>query len=157
MIVPALGANVHIPHLCYMPGVKPHAACRLCVVKVEGMRGLPAACTTLAADGMVVENDTDELNAIRRHTAELLIADHPTDCLTCSSNQQCMLQKIAAELGVTETRMRREERPPEIDDSNPFYTMDHAKCVLCGRCVSACHKIRGVGAIDFALPRGIGV
>ena len=82
----ALSASVHIPHLCYMPGVEPHAACRLCVVKVEGMRGLPAACTMLAADGMVVENDTDELNAIRRHTAELLIADHPTDCLTCSSN-----------------------------------------------------------------------
>jgi formate dehydrogenase alpha subunit len=146
----ALSASVHIPHLCYMPGVEPHAACRLCVVKVEGMRGLPAACTMLAADGMVVENDTDELNAIRRHTAELLIADHPTDCLTCSSNQQCMLQKITAELGITETRMRREERPPEIDDSNPFYSMDHSKCVLCGRCVSACNKIRGVGAIDFA-------
>ncbi len=146
----ALSANVHVPHLCYMPGVEPHAACRLCVVKIEGMRGLPTACTTLAAGGMAVESDTDELNAIRRDTVELLIADHPTDCLTCSSNQQCMLQRIAAELGVTETRMRREARPPEIDDSNPFYTMDHAKCVLCGRCVSACHKIRGVGAIDFA-------
>ena len=146
----ALSANVHIPHLCFMPGVEPHAACRLCVVKVEGMRGLSAACTTLAADGMAVESDTDELNAIRRQTAELLIADHPTDCLTCSSNQQCMLQRVAADLGVAETRMRRETRPPEIDDSNPFYTMDHSKCVLCGRCVSACHTIRGVGAIDFA-------
>jgi formate dehydrogenase alpha subunit len=146
----ALSAHVRIPHLCYMPGVEPHAACRLCVVRIDRRRGLTSACSTLAADGMVVESDTEEINAIRRKTAELLIADHPSDCLTCSSNQECMLQQVAADLGISQTRLRREPKPPDIDDSNPFYTMDHAKCVLCGRCVSACHTVRGVGAIDFA-------
>jgi len=146
----ALSANVHIPHLCYMPGVEPHGSCRLCIVRIEGMQGCPTACTTMAADGMVVESDSEELNAIRRDVVELLIADHPADCLVCSSNQQCELQRVAADLGIAQTRLRREPREPEIDDSNPFFTMDHAKCVLCGRCVSTCHSTRGVGAIDFA-------
>jgi len=145
----ALHADLDIPHLCYMPGLEPHGSCRLCIVKVDGMRGLPTACTTTVADGMMIESDTEEINSIRRDIVELLIADHPTDCLTCSSNQQCELQKIAAGLGIAETRLRRTPREPELDDSNPFFTLDLSKCVLCGRCVRVCHSVRGVGAIDF--------
>ncbi|NIA20444.1 MAG: molybdopterin-dependent oxidoreductase, partial [Anaerolineaceae bacterium] len=146
----ALDADLYIPHLCYLKGLQPLASCRLCIVKVEGRRGFPAACTTLVAEGMVIENDTDEINSLRRNVTELLIADHPTDCLTCSTNQRCELQKVAAGLGIDQTRLRRRPKPPEIDDSSPFFTIDMSKCILCGRCVGICHGIRGVGAIDFA-------
>ncbi|MFW6107818.1 MAG: molybdopterin-dependent oxidoreductase, partial [bacterium] len=146
----ALHADVYIPHLCYMPGLEPPASCRLCIVKIDGMKGYPTACTTVARDGMTVGNDIAEVNAIRRDVVELLIADHPPDCLTCSSNQRCELQKIAAYLGLDQTRLRREPPEPEIDDSNPFFVRDLARCVLCGRCVRICHTVRGVGAIDFA-------
>jgi len=142
--------HVYIPTLCHDDSLEPYGGCRLCTVEIEGMKGLPTACTTMATDGMVVRTDTERVNHARRMTCELLIADHPTDCLTCSSNQQCELQKIAAHLGITETRLRREPRQPEIDDSNPFFTRDQSKCVLCGRCVRVCHTVRGVGAIDFA-------
>ena len=142
-------AGIYIPTLCHNESLPAYGACRLCIVKVDGMRGLPTACTTTVADGMTIQSDTEEINSIRRDIVELLIADHPTDCLTCSSNQRCELQKIAADLGIAETRLRREPKPPDIDDSNPFFTVDLAKCVLCGRCVRVCHSVRGVGAIDF--------
>jgi len=145
----ALDADIYIPNLCYQPGLEPYGACRLCLVLVDGMPGMQPACMTKAVDGAVVHSDVPEVNDVRRTIVELLIADHPTDCLTCSSNQRCELQKIAADLGIAETRLRREPKPPDIDDSNPFFTVDLAKCVLCGRCVRVCHSVRGVGAIDF--------
>jgi len=146
----ALDNGIAIPHLCHAPDMEPYGACRLCVVEIEGMRGLPAACTTTVSDGMVVHNDTDKLNAIRRMTCEMLIADHPADCLTCSSNQKCELQKVASHLGITEKRLRAMKREPESDDSNPFYTRDMSRCILCGVCVRACDEVRGVRAIDIA-------
>ena len=92
----ALAAGIYIPTLCYDPDLEPYGGCRLCVVEIENMRGLPSSCTTPATDGMVVHTDTPAVNDVRRTIVELLIADHPSDCLSCPKNQQCDLQKIAA-------------------------------------------------------------
>ena len=146
----AESAGIYIPTLCCDPDLEPYGACRMCIVEIDGMKGLPTACTTRASDGMEVRTDTEQVNRVRRTICQMLIADHPSDCLSCSSNQRCELQKVAAYLGVGEQRMERLERPPILDDSNPFFTRDLSKCILCGRCVRACHEIRGVGAIEIA-------
>ena len=144
----ARSADIYIPTLCYDDDLEPYGGCRMCIVEIEGMRGLPTACTTRAADGMVVRTDTEEVNRVRRITCELLIADHPADCLTCSSNQRCELQKVASYLGLTHQRLGRMEREPILDESNPFFARDLSKCILCGRCVRACQEVRQVGAIE---------
>ncbi|MHC4504750.1 MAG: 2Fe-2S iron-sulfur cluster-binding protein, partial [Planctomycetota bacterium] len=146
----ALGAGIYIPHLCWQKGLEPWGGCRLCVVKIEGMRGMPPACTTRVREGMAVESDTPEVNAVRRIVCEMLIADHPADCLSCTSNQRCELQEVASYLGVDGKRLRSSAREFDPDESNPFFTRERSKCVLCGRCVRVCHEVRGVGAIDFA-------
>ena len=148
----ALAADVYIPHLCHSPGLKPYGACRMCVVEVDGMRGMPSSCTTAAVDGMVVRSDVEQVNKVRKMTCEMLIADHPLTCLTCQANQNCELQAVAAYLGIQESRLRRMTRTPipEPDESNPFYTRDLDKCILCGNCTRACHEIRAVGAIEIA-------
>jgi formate dehydrogenase major subunit len=146
----ALDAGVYIPRLCWQKGLEPFGGCRLCIVKVDGMRGMPPACTTAVRDGMVVESDTEEVNRVRRVVAELMIADHPADCLSCASNQRCELQKVASYLGVEGKRLRSSAREIPVDDSNPCFVRDLSKCILCGRCVRTCHDVRNVGAIDFA-------
>jgi predicted molibdopterin-dependent oxidoreductase YjgC len=145
----ALDAGLYIPNLCYSPKLEPYGGCRLCVVKIDGMRGLPTACTTKAANGMVVQSEIEEVNRVRRMVLQLLISDHPADCLACPKNQACDLQKVASYLGIDQQRVERVTRPPKIDDSNPFFTRDMSKCILCGKCVRVCHEVRGVGAIDF--------
>ena len=146
----ARSAGIYIPTLCYDEDLEPYAACRMCIVEIDGMNGLPTACTTTASDGMVVRTDTEEVNSVRRMICEMLIADHPADCLSCSSNQKCELQKIASYLGVAQQRLEKLEREPILDDSNPFFVRDLSKCILCGKCVRVCHEIRGVGAIELA-------
>jgi len=143
-------AGVYIPHLCSSPRLKPYGACRMCIVKIDGMPGMPTACTTVVADGMVVHNDVDEVNDVRRTLCELIIADHPLVCLSCAVNQNCELQDVAAFLGIQESRMRRMVRKQVTDESNPFYIRDLGKCILCGRCTRACHELRGIGAIEIA-------
>ncbi|MHC4480567.1 MAG: formate dehydrogenase subunit alpha [Planctomycetota bacterium] len=141
-------AEIYIPTLCWDADLEPVGACRMCIVEIDGMRGLPTACTTQTAEGMVVRTDTDRVNQVRRTICEMLIADHPADCLSCSSNQRCQLQEVASFLGVSEQRMPRIEREALVDESNPFFTRDLSKCILCGRCVRACLELRGVGAIE---------
>ncbi|KPJ52864.1 MAG: formate dehydrogenase [Dehalococcoidia bacterium DG_18] len=146
----AQGADIYIPTLCWDADMEPYGACRLCVVEIEGMRGLPTACTTPATDGMVVRTDTPQVNKVRRTAVELLIADHPADCLICPKNQRCDLQKVVAYLGITEQRFRKTVRQHLIDKSNPFFDRDMNKCILCGKCVRTCDEIVGVGAITFS-------
>jgi len=146
----AQAAGIYIPTLCADPDLEPYGACRLCVVEIEKMRGLPTACTTPATDGMVVHTETPAVNGVRRMAAELMIADHPTECLTCVKNQNCELQKIAAYLGISELRFPKTTRTYTIDDSNPFFNIDRNKCILCARCVRTCSEISCVGAIDMA-------
>mgnify|MGYP006282260191 FL=1 len=146
----ARAAGIYVPTLCHDDDLEPFGACRMCIVEIEDMRGLPTACTTRAADGMVVRTDTETVNQIRRTICQMLIADHPDDCLTCASNQQCELQKIAHHLGIREQFLQPTEREAEKDESNPFFVRDLSRCILCGRCIRACQEIRGVGAIGFA-------
>jgi formate dehydrogenase alpha subunit len=146
----AQAAGIYIPTLCADPDLEPYGGCRLCVVEVEGMRGLPTACTTPAADGMVVRTETPAVNEVRTTVAELLIADHLADCLTCPQNQQCELQKVAAYLGITELALRKTSRVFPVDKSNPFFELDRNRCILCARCTRTCSEITGVGAIELA-------
>ena len=146
----AQAAGIYIPTLCADPDLEPYASCRLCVVEVEGMRGLPTACTTPATDGMVVHTETPAVNQVRRTSIDLLIADHPMDCLTCRKNQQCELQKVAAYLGITERHFPHTNRTFPVDTSNPFFNLDRNYCILCAKCVRACNEVTGVGAIDLA-------
>jgi len=146
-------AGVYIPTLCYDEDLKPYGACRLCIVEIEKMRGLPTSCTTPATDGMVVHTETPSVNQSRRITMELIMANHHGDCLTCEKNQNCELQTVARYLGVEQEhfdRMRKSKTTVAIDDSHPAFTRDLNKCILCGRCVRACNEIACVGAIDLA-------
>jgi formate dehydrogenase (NADP+) alpha subunit len=146
----ARSAGIYVPTLCHDDDLEPYGACRLCIVEIDGMRGLPTACTTKVADGMVVRTDTENVNKVRRMVCELLIADHPGDCLSCSSNQHCELQKVASYLGMAMQRLDKMRRTAIMDTSNPFFVRDMSKCVLCGRCVRTCEELRGLGAITLA-------
>ncbi len=149
----AQGAGIYIPTLCYDPDLTPYGACRLCVVEIEGMRELVTSCTTPATEGMVVRTETPKVAKSRRITVELIIANHQTDCLTCYKDGQCELQKVARYLGIQPeqvNRLRKSTRLLPIDDSNPAFARDPNKCILCGRCVRACHEIAGVGVIEMA-------
>ncbi|MFH0846550.1 MAG: formate dehydrogenase subunit alpha [Chloroflexota bacterium] len=146
----ANSAGVYIPTLCYHSDLEPYGGCRLCVVEIEKMRGLPTACTTPATEGMVVHTETPAVDKVRRTAVELLIADHQDDCLVCSQNQHCELQKVASYLGIVKQPFRKLSRISQIDTSNPFFNLDRSKCILCARCVRTCNEVVGAGAIDLA-------
>ncbi len=148
----ALAADVYIPHLCHHPDLEPVGACRLCLVELEG-RGQVLACRTPAEDGMVVRSDSPAVDRARRITLELLVINHHGECLSCAKNNQCELQRAAAHVGMDQERLNRYRRPlpsDEFDDSNPFFVLDHDRCVLCGICVRTCDEITGCGTLDFA-------
>jgi predicted molibdopterin-dependent oxidoreductase YjgC len=146
----ARSGGIYIPTLCYDSALEPHGACRLCVVEIEKMRGLPTSCTTPAADGMVVRTSSPHIDQVRRNIVELLLSDHPSDCLTCPQNTRCELQAIAAYMGVRQMRFEGEKRSYTIDDSNPFFVRDLERCILCGKCVRVCDEIQGRGSIYYA-------
>lgn len=143
-------AGIYIPTLCNSPDLKPYGGCRVCVVEIEGMRGLPTSCTTPVAPNMRVNTETEAVNKIRRTVIELLIADHPADCLTCSADGHCELQKVASYLGISNIRLPKKTPTFSIDTSNPFFSLDRNKCILCARCTRTCNEITCVGAIDMA-------
>jgi NADH dehydrogenase/NADH:ubiquinone oxidoreductase subunit G len=139
-------ASIYIPTLCWDEDLTPYGACRLCIVEIENMRGLPTSCTTMATDGMVVRTDTPAVESSRRATIELIMANHLGDCLTCAQNQNCELQRVARYVGVDEAhfkRLRKSAVVRPLDDSNPAYIRDMNKCILCARCVRACHESPG--------------
>jgi len=144
----ALRNDIYIPSLCYDPDLEPYGGCRLCIVQIDGVRGMPTACTTPVAEGMVIRTSTPEVNQVRLNTLELILADHPTDCLTCAKNQQCELQEVAAYLGIKERRLPPTATERAIDDSNPFFTIDRNYCILCQRCTRTCDEITGINAIE---------
>ncbi len=146
-------AGLYVPTLCHDSELKPYGACRLCIVQIEGLRGLPTSCTTPATEGMVVHTESEQIRNVRRTVVELAIANHPYDCLLCSQNQECELLSVARYVGVEKgalERMRRGALDRAIDTSNPAFDFDPNKCILCGRCVRICQELTGVGAIDFA-------
>jgi len=146
-------AGIYVPTLCHDPELKPFGACRLCIVQIEGLRGLPTACTTPAQDGMKVWTDTEEIQNVRRTIVEMAIANHPYDCLVCEKSQDCELLSVARYLGVKKDavdRLRRGSLSQSIDTSNPAFDFDPNKCILCGKCVRVCKELQVLGAIDFA-------
>jgi NADPH-dependent glutamate synthase beta subunit-like oxidoreductase/NAD-dependent dihydropyrimidine dehydrogenase PreA subunit/ferredoxin len=145
----ALEAQIYIPSICAHPNLSPFGACRLCVVEIKGLRGLPTACTTEAADGMSIKTKTAQINSVRRIAMELMLASHPADCLSCTQNLNCELQAMAQYLGITEERWKKSIKKFPINTANPLFNHDLNKCILCGRCVRACYELRGIGVLSF--------
>ena len=136
--------GIRIPTLCHDPRLEPYGACRLCLVKVEGMRGFPTACTAAASDGQVVTTVDDEITELRRSVVELLLSDHELRCLSCDSAGSCALQDIAYEFGIERSPFEGERhRVWEGEDDNPLIERDYTKCISCGRCVRICHEVQG--------------
>lgn len=137
--------NVHIPTLCYHEDQAVKAVCRICVVEVEGQRLLPAACSTPVSEGMVVKTASPKVIAARKNIMELILARHPQDCLNCSKNGSCELQKIARNLNMTRPNCYEQDiRSARFDDSSPSIVRDMRKCILCNRCVEVCSGKQGV-------------
>jgi iron-only hydrogenase group A len=142
-------AGIKVPTLCYMENLFPSGACRMCVVEVEGMRNLVPSCAFPVSDGMKVRTHTPRTLRARKTIIELLLANHPDDCLYCVRNGECQLQSLAHELGVDQRRYRGGRSSHTIDMSSPSLVRDPEKCILCGKCVRVCEEIQGVAAIDF--------
>lgn len=145
----ALDADIYIPNLCYHPDLTPWGACRLCVVEIEKIRGAPTSCTLQAENGMVVKTRTPLVDNIRRVAMELILANHPQDCLTCEQNLNCELQAVAQYLNIKHQPLRISPREIPVNTSNPLFDHDLSKCILCGRCVRACYELRGAGVLSF--------
>ncbi len=150
MLVEALKrAGIQVPTLCYMKDLFPTGACRMCVVEIEGQRGLPPSCATPVTEGMVVKTHSPRVMRARKTIVELLLANHPDDCLYCVRNNCCELQELASELGIRSRRYSGAKNEYKIDMSNPSIVRDPSKCILCGRCVRVCEEVQTVSAIDF--------
>ncbi|MBC7696805.1 MAG: formate dehydrogenase subunit alpha [Bacteroidia bacterium] len=146
-------AGINVPKLCATDSLEPFGSCRLCVVEIEGRRGYPASCTTPVAEGLKVHTQTSKLADIRRGTMELYISDHPLDCLTCATNGDCELQDMAGAVGLREVRYGYDGEnhlKAEKDESNPYFTFDPSKCIVCSRCVRACEETQGTFALTIS-------
>ncbi len=140
---------IPIPTLCDCKNLSPFGACRLCLVEVEGIPKLATACSTIAIEGMKIRTESDKINKSRKLIIELLLSDHPLDCMFCEKSGDCLLENLAYEYGLRGDRLSGEKRAKFIDDTNPFIERDNSKCILCGRCVRICDEVQGVGAISF--------
>jgi NADPH-dependent glutamate synthase beta subunit-like oxidoreductase/ferredoxin/Pyruvate/2-oxoacid:ferredoxin oxidoreductase delta subunit len=145
----SLDAGVYIPHLCHHPDLSPIGACRLCIVEVEGMEGLLTSCTTPAANSMRVKTKSEKIDQMRRLAMELMLAGHPPDCGICNKYLNCELQSVKQYLGSGDLRVRRRSKPFPINRGNPLFVHDATRCIVCGRCVRACHELRGVGVLFY--------
>ncbi|KZK76838.1 putative formate dehydrogenase [Pseudovibrio sp. W64] len=160
----SMEAGIQVPKLCATDMVDAFGSCRLCLVEIEGRRGTPASCTTLVEEGMQVRTQTDRLKGLRRGVMELYISDHPLDCLTCAANGDCELQDMAGAVGLRDVRygadaqnhFKMRDGGGEVnacwkpkDESNPYFTYDPAKCIVCSRCVRACEEVQGTFALTI--------
>jgi len=145
-------SGVDVPKLCATDNLKPFGSCRLCLVEIEGRKGYPASCTTPVEEGMQVRTQTDALAKLRRNVMELYISDHPLDCLTCSANGDCELQDMAGAVGLRDVRYGfdgENHLDAETDNSNPYFSFDPSKCIVCSRCVRACDEVQGTFALTI--------
>jgi formate dehydrogenase major subunit len=164
----SMEAGIAIPKLCATDMVDAFGSCRLCLVEIEGRAGTPSSCTTPVAPGMVVHTQTSRLKDIRRGVMELYISDHPLDCLTCAANGDCELQDMAGAVGLRDVRYGYDGdnhvfaksrnaleggvanmRWMPKDESNPYFTYDPSKCIVCSRCVRACEEVQGTFALTI--------
>ena len=144
--------GIAIPKLCATDSVEAFGSCRLCLVEIEGRKGTPSSCTMPVADGMMVRTQTERLARLRRGVMELYISDHPLDCLTCSANGDCELQDMAGAVGLREVRYGYDganHLSAVKDASNPYFTFDPSKCIVCSRCVRACDEVQGTLALTI--------
>jgi len=152
VLLAATAASRRIPKLCATDNLEAFGSCRLCLVEIEGRRGYPASCTTPVEAGMKVRTQSSRLADLRRGMMELYISDHPLDCLTCPANGHCELQDMAGVVGLREVRYGDEGanhlNAPK-DESNPYFTFDPSKCIVCSRCVRACDEVQGTLALTI--------
>ncbi|WFF82508.1 formate dehydrogenase subunit alpha [Delftia tsuruhatensis] len=153
----AMEGGLSVPKLCATDSLEPFGSCRLCLVQIEGRKGFPASCTTPAEPGMKVRTQSPQLQELRRGVMELYISDHPLDCLTCSANGDCELQDMAGTVGLREVRYGfdganhfKGQARAEVDDSNPYFSYDPSKCIVCNRCVRACEETQGTFALTIS-------
>lgn len=144
----AEAAGIRIPVLCHHPALPPEGACRICLVEIEKQRALQPSCTFPVTEGMVVHTHSPKVIEARRFVLELLVSDHPLDCMTCDATGDCLLQDLAYEYGIKGDRYPGLKHTYLVDDPNPFIRVDRNKCILCRRCVRACNYINGVEAIS---------
>ncbi len=145
-------AGINVPKLCASDNLEAFGSCRMCAVQIEGRRGYPASCTTPVAEGMSVKTQNQKLGKLRRNIMELYISDHPLDCLTCPANGNCELQDVAGEVGLRDVRYGfdgENHLDAETDDSNPYFSFDPSKCIVCSRCVRACEEVQGTFALTI--------
>ncbi|MGY0194273.1 formate dehydrogenase subunit alpha [Leptothrix sp. BB-4] len=157
----AVDAGVQVPKLCATDSLEPFGSCRLCLVEIDGRRGYPASCTTPAEAGMTVRTQSPKLQELRKGVMELYISDHPLDCLTCAANGDCELQDMAGVVGLRNVRYGvAGEQVAGVcgshhtesckDESNPYFTYDPSKCIVCNRCVRACEEVQGTFALTIS-------
>ncbi|MEG1536847.1 MAG: NADH-dependent [FeFe] hydrogenase, group A6 [Clostridiales bacterium] len=139
--------NIYIPSLCYLDGIHQYGGCRMCMVEVEGARTLMASCMVKVREGMVINTNSAKARHARKLVCELILSDHPQDCLNCARSGSCELQDLARTLGVTDARFKG-EKSNGIVDVTPSITRDTSKCVLCRRCVTVCNQIQQVGILN---------
>jgi len=148
----AVEAGIQVPKLCATDNMEAFGSCRLCLVEIEGRRGTPASCTTLVEPGMKVRTQSPKIAKLRRGVMELYISDHPLDCLTCAANGDCELQDMAGVVGLREVRYGYEGKnhlKAAKDESNPYFTFEASKCIVCSRCVRACEEVQGTFALTI--------
>jgi formate dehydrogenase major subunit len=153
----AVDAGIRVPKLCATDSLEPFGSCRLCLVEVDGRKGYPASCTTPAEAGMKVRTQSPKLQELRKGVMELYISDHPLDCLTCSANGNCELQDMAGVTGLRNVRYGVGDQfggahhlHSAKDESNPYFTYDASKCIVCNRCVRACEETQGTFALTIS-------
>ena len=140
--------NIDIPTLCFLKDINEVGDCRMCVVEVEGNRGFATACIQKVAEGMVVKTSTPAVIEARKIVLDLILSNHDRECLTCTRNGTCELQKLAQEFYVDEIKYQGSRNRHKIDDISPSIVRDFNKCILCRRCVATCKNVQGIGAID---------
>ncbi|MEI6678434.1 MAG: NADH-dependent [FeFe] hydrogenase, group A6 [Mariniphaga sp.] len=141
-------SNILIPHFCYMENVHQIGSCRICVVEVEGGKTLMASCVTAAKEGMIVHTNSERVRNIRKVIYELMLSDHPKECLSCWRNQNCELQELGNLIQISEFRYEGAKSKDVVDSSSPSIVRDSSKCILCRRCVTVCNQIQGVGLMN---------
>src|SRR5215469_12708730 len=160
----AMTVGTEVPRLCATDSMAAFGSCRLCLVEIAGRAGTPASCTTPVAPGMAVSTQSERLMRLRRGVMELYISDHPLDCLTCAANGDCELQDMAGAVGLRDVRYGYQgenhvfaEAKGEAnmawmpkDESNPYFTYDPSKCIVCSRCVRACEEVQGTFALTIS-------
>ncbi len=140
--------NIIIPTMCYLAGVHKFGSCRICVVEQEGLKNLQASCITPVTEGMVIQTNSRRVRSARKVLYELMLSDHPKNCLQCARNQDCEFQRLGELIQIEESRFEGEKSKDYVDDTSPSVIRDASKCILCRRCVTVCNDVQGVGILN---------